>query len=179
MADDQSWKERGTGTLRVNVPKHSARDKARLVMRADGVLRVILNVSLFKGMKCELHEKFVRIVAFEDAKPVHYAIKVSSTSSHTQPEMACTKTDPLHFVWLDEQPKQRSGPHGRARRIRTRTRRRRTGVIRSAIVAHISQFIHHAPPGFMRETWRSTSTPDGVTATDFTLWVGVALQQRQ
>lgn len=79
MADDQSWKERGTGTLRVNVPKHSARDKARLVMRADGVLRVILNVSLFKRMKCELHEKFVRIVAFEDAKPVHYAIKVSST----------------------------------------------------------------------------------------------------
>lgn len=79
MAEDQSWKERGTGTLRVNVPK-SASDKrpARLVMRADGVLRVILNVSLFKGMKCELQEKFVRIVAFEDAKPVHYAIKVRS-----------------------------------------------------------------------------------------------------
>ncbi|GAK68088.1 pH domain-like protein [Moesziomyces antarcticus] len=81
MADDQSWKERGTGTLRVNVPKHSARDKARLVMRADGVLRVILNVSLFKGMKCELHEKFVRIVAFEDAKPVHYAIKMSNPNN--------------------------------------------------------------------------------------------------
>lgn len=78
MAEDQSWKERGTGTLRVNVPKRSSDKRpARLVMRADGVLRVILNVSLFKGMKCELQEKFVRIVAFEDAKPVHYAIKVS------------------------------------------------------------------------------------------------------
>lgn len=79
MAEDQSWKERGTGTLRVNVPKKSSDKRpARLVMRADGVLRVILNVSLFKGMKCELQEKFVRIVAFEDAKPVHYAIKVRS-----------------------------------------------------------------------------------------------------
>lgn len=77
MAEDQSWKERGTGTLRVNVPKSSSdKQSARLVMRADGVLRVILNVSLFKGMKCELQEKFVRIVAFEEAKPVHYAIKV-------------------------------------------------------------------------------------------------------
>ncbi len=78
MADDQSWKERGTGTLRVNVPKRSSDKRAaRLVMRADGVLRVILNVSLFKGMKCELQEKFVRIIAFEDGKPVPYAIRVS------------------------------------------------------------------------------------------------------
>lgn len=79
MAEDQSWKERGTGTLRVNIPKTSSEKRpARLVMRADGILRVILNVPLFKGMKCELHEKFVRIVALEDSKPVHYAIKVSS-----------------------------------------------------------------------------------------------------
>ncbi|SPO29494.1 related to YRB2 - Ran-GTPase-binding protein involved in nuclear protein export [Ustilago trichophora] len=82
MAEDQSWKERGTGTLRVNVPKKSSDKRpARLVMRADGVLRVILNVSLFKGMKCELQEKFVRIVAFEDAKPVHYAIKLSNPNN--------------------------------------------------------------------------------------------------
>lgn len=86
MAEDQSWRERGTGTLRVNVPKKSSDKRpARLVMRADGVLRVILNVALFKGMKCELQEKFVRIVAFEDAKPVHYAIKVRHHSLHRHP----------------------------------------------------------------------------------------------
>ncbi|PWY97232.1 PH domain-like protein, partial [Testicularia cyperi] len=82
MSEDQSWKERGTGTLRVNVPKTSTgKRSARLVMRADGILRVILNVSLFQGMKCELAEKFVRIVAFEDAKPVHYAIKMSNPNN--------------------------------------------------------------------------------------------------
>lgn len=78
---DQSWKERGTGTLRVNVPKGGRRASARIVMRADGILRVILNVHLFKGMKCELAEKFIRIVAFEDNKPVHYAIKVSNPNN--------------------------------------------------------------------------------------------------
>ncbi|KAF6767654.1 Ran binding domain protein [Kalmanozyma brasiliensis GHG001] len=82
MAEDQSWKERGTGTLRVNIPKKSSDKRlARLVMRADGILRVILNVPLFQGMKCELHEKFVRIVALEDTKPVHYAIKLSNPNN--------------------------------------------------------------------------------------------------
>lgn len=91
MAPDQSWKERGTGTLRVNVPKSPADKRAaRLVMRADGILRVILNVALFKGMKCELHEKFVRIVALEDTKPVHYAIKVG-TSPNFSSRNACRR----------------------------------------------------------------------------------------
>ena len=53
------------------------------VMRADGILRVILNVSLFKGMKCELQENFVRIVALDDGRPVHYAIKVSQVHGQT------------------------------------------------------------------------------------------------
>ena len=98
MAEDQSWKERGTGTLRVNIPKKpSDKRPARLVMRADGVLRVILNVSLFKGMKCELHEKFVRIIAFEDAKAVHYAIKVCDIRPTLAPHKALKKaTDTFH-----------------------------------------------------------------------------------
>lgn len=48
-------------------------------MRADGVLKVILNVALFNGMNVErAQEKFVRLVAFEgpDHIPVHLAIKV-------------------------------------------------------------------------------------------------------
>ncbi|EPQ31414.1 uncharacterized protein PFL1_00749 [Pseudozyma flocculosa PF-1] len=82
MADDQSWKERGTGTIRVNVPKsRDGKHSARLVMRADGILRLILNVSLFPGMKCELQEKFVRIVAFEDGNLAHFAIKMSNPTN--------------------------------------------------------------------------------------------------
>lgn len=47
-------------------------------MRSEGVLRLILNIKLFKGMKVNLEqEKFLRLVAFEDEKPVHYAIRVS------------------------------------------------------------------------------------------------------
>jgi Ran-binding protein 3 len=48
------------------------------VMRSEGVLRLILNINLFKGMKIDLEqEKFLRIVALEDEKLVHFAIKVS------------------------------------------------------------------------------------------------------
>ena len=48
-------------------------------MRADGVLKVILNVALFHGMSVERsQERFVRIVAFEgnDQIPAHLAVKV-------------------------------------------------------------------------------------------------------
>lgn len=47
-------------------------------MRSEGVLRLILNISLFKGMKINLEQdKFLRIVALEDGRLVHFAIKVS------------------------------------------------------------------------------------------------------
>jgi len=48
-------------------------------MRADNVLRVILNVTLFHGMNVERsQDKFVRLFAFEGngASLVHLAIKV-------------------------------------------------------------------------------------------------------
>ncbi|KAL4785140.1 hypothetical protein BJX76DRAFT_347201 [Aspergillus varians] len=51
---DKEWKERGIGNFKVNVKvTDGAEDKksARMVMRADGVLRVMLNTALFKGMK--------------------------------------------------------------------------------------------------------------------------------
>lgn len=42
------------------------------------MLRLILNINLFKGMKIHLEQdKFLRIVAFEEEKLVHFAIKVS------------------------------------------------------------------------------------------------------
>lgn len=96
MAEDKNWKERGTGTVRCNIAKDSG-GGARLgecdcgmgegrlpsdgcisVMRSEGVLRLILNINLFKGMKINLEQdKFLRIVALEDGKLVHFAIKVS------------------------------------------------------------------------------------------------------
>lgn len=65
-----NWKERGTGTLRINTKKTDGTSATRLIMRADSVFRVILNVPLFPGMKVWImQEKFVRFAAFEQADP--------------------------------------------------------------------------------------------------------------
>ena len=78
MASDQSWKERGMGVLKINVST-AAEAPARLVMRADGVLRVILNVVLFPGMLCEQEqEKYIRIVAMEAEGLSHFAIRFAN-----------------------------------------------------------------------------------------------------
>ncbi|KZV56087.1 hypothetical protein F511_06104 [Dorcoceras hygrometricum] len=45
-----SWKERGKGELKVNVSKSEA-GKARLIMRAKGNYRLILNASLYPDLK--------------------------------------------------------------------------------------------------------------------------------
>ncbi|KAE8231624.1 hypothetical protein CF326_g3359 [Tilletia indica] len=95
-AGSQNWKERGTGTIKCNVPNEArgglfgagrgaaepgvgkARSPPRLVMRTEGVLRLILNVILFPGMSVELaQEKFVRFIAFEDGNLVHFAVRMA------------------------------------------------------------------------------------------------------
>lgn len=96
---EQGWKERGVGTLHVNTTKAESGDKSnsgstaegaksRLVMRSDGLLRVVLNVPLHKnfevmsGMKSSLQsEKFVRISHIEDAKPVQYALRTNNADT--------------------------------------------------------------------------------------------------
>lgn len=50
-------------------------------MRADGVLRLILNVALFPGMSCERQDKWVRFSAFEDAQLSHLAVRAGSVKS--------------------------------------------------------------------------------------------------
>ncbi|RHZ85854.1 hypothetical protein Glove_59g73 [Diversispora epigaea] len=77
---DGQWKERGVGTLRLNYSKNNE-TVPRLVMRADNVLRVILNIALFTGMHVEKQEKFVKLSAFEGSKLVHLAIKVSNPNA--------------------------------------------------------------------------------------------------
>lgn len=81
------WKERGTGTLRLNCDTESK--KPRLVMRSDGALRVILNQALvkgrteiFKGMPSSLaSEKFTRLNGIEDSKPHQYALKTNQDNA--------------------------------------------------------------------------------------------------
>ena len=48
------------------------------VMRADGVLRLLMNASLFAGMVCDIGQdpKFIKISTFEEGAFVHHAIKV-------------------------------------------------------------------------------------------------------
>ncbi|RSH92418.1 hypothetical protein EHS25_008833 [Saitozyma podzolica] len=51
MQSDGGWRERGVGALKLNVRRSDGLG-ARLVMRAEGVLRLVLNVSLYVGMTC-------------------------------------------------------------------------------------------------------------------------------
>ncbi|EFP78200.1 uncharacterized protein PGTG_04156 [Puccinia graminis f. sp. tritici CRL 75-36-700-3] len=48
LGEDQSWRERGTGGLRLLRTKEEPY-RYRLIMRADAVLRVLLNVPIFHG----------------------------------------------------------------------------------------------------------------------------------
>ncbi|RHZ87836.1 hypothetical protein Glove_29g167 [Diversispora epigaea] len=78
---DGQWKERGVGTLRLNYPRNNKKSP-RLVMRADNVLKVILNIALFRGMHVERsQEKFVKLFAYEGSKLVHLAIKLSNPNA--------------------------------------------------------------------------------------------------
>ena len=46
-------------------------------MRAEGVLRLILNVAMFPGMSFEVTDKYVRTVVFEDGQSRSLLIRVS------------------------------------------------------------------------------------------------------
>lgn len=84
----EGWRERGVGTLHVNTTQES---RSRLVMRADGVLKVILNLPLLSGF--EVHsgmnsslsgEKFVRVNCIQENKPLQYALRTSNAEISKQ-----------------------------------------------------------------------------------------------
>ncbi|CDH58010.1 hypothetical protein RO3G_16054 [Lichtheimia corymbifera JMRC:FSU:9682] len=86
-----NWKERGAGTMRINTKETaSGTQQTRIVMRADTVFRVILNLPMFEGMKfLIMQDKFVRFAGFEtvvkdDGKSetnlVNYALRVANPS---------------------------------------------------------------------------------------------------
>ncbi|KAF9985599.1 hypothetical protein BGZ75_002746 [Mortierella antarctica] len=75
-----SWKERGKGTFKVNVGRRDTK-VARLVMRTDGVLRLILNVAIFPDMNVVITgEKYVRFIGIEEGKPIPFLLKVKDAT---------------------------------------------------------------------------------------------------
>ncbi|KAF8902396.1 hypothetical protein CPB84DRAFT_1908080 [Gymnopilus junonius] len=77
--DGMQWRERGTGTLRLNVDEIDS-SGPRLVMRKDAVHTLLLNVTLFAGMHCVLSQdpRYVMFSAIEDGVTTTYNLKVSN-----------------------------------------------------------------------------------------------------
>ncbi|KAF9474818.1 hypothetical protein BDN70DRAFT_884420 [Pholiota conissans] len=77
--DENAWKERGTGLLRLNV-KIDDGTGARLLMRKDAVHTLLLNVILFPGMRCSLAQdpRYIRFSAIENGVTKTYNLKVSN-----------------------------------------------------------------------------------------------------
>ncbi|KAG7868843.1 hypothetical protein KL918_001486 [Ogataea parapolymorpha] len=88
----EGWKEKGVGILKVNKFINPIKHyHARLVMRQDGILKLILNVPIvkgvevFKGMASSLNsDKFIRVQVVEDSKPVQYAFKIGMVENSSK-----------------------------------------------------------------------------------------------
>lgn len=99
--ENKQWKERGRGTLKLNrsIPfavtvgegeedpeaggGTKQKDSARLIMRTEGTYLVVLNVSIYKGMKFggDINggvpaTNQLQFMTLENGKPVNMIIKV-------------------------------------------------------------------------------------------------------
>ena len=86
--DDKKWKERGAGTFKVNTNTDSDGNlSGRMIMRADGALRVMLNSAIFVGMNHgdtqgkKPATKDIYLASNEDGKVGHLLLRVSLLSS--------------------------------------------------------------------------------------------------
>ncbi|OAX43301.1 hypothetical protein K503DRAFT_765967 [Rhizopogon vinicolor AM-OR11-026] len=79
LCSQNQWKERGTGLLKLNV-RRSDGGGARLLMRKEAVYTVMLNVTLFSGMKCFIAQdpRYIRFSVIEDGATTHYNLRVSN-----------------------------------------------------------------------------------------------------
>ncbi|EMD39314.1 hypothetical protein CERSUDRAFT_112956 [Gelatoporia subvermispora B] len=79
LSEQNAWKERGTGTLRLNVRRDDGTG-ARLVMRKEAVYTVLLNAPLFRGMRCFLAQdpRYLRFSVLESGTATHYNLRVSN-----------------------------------------------------------------------------------------------------
>ncbi|KAI9141113.1 hypothetical protein BKA69DRAFT_1076121, partial [Paraphysoderma sedebokerense] len=83
LDDNKVWKERGIGTVKVNVENDDSTSRAkkvraRIVMRSDAVHHLLLNAPLFYGMSLNIDKnKFTVPCIDEDRKIIFYALKVN------------------------------------------------------------------------------------------------------
>lgn len=85
LEGEKVWKERGCGVVKVNKSTQGSKTKYRLLMRADGVLTVALNLPLvkntqvFKGFQNTMNpEKFLRIAGVEQGRAHQFALRFGS-----------------------------------------------------------------------------------------------------
>ncbi|KAG0378148.1 hypothetical protein BGX24_004613 [Mortierella sp. AD032] len=77
----KTWKERGKGTFKVNVGRRDTK-VARLVMRTDGVLRLILNITIFPEMNISISgDKYIYFMGIEEGKPISFLLKVKDAAT--------------------------------------------------------------------------------------------------
>ncbi|TBU22458.1 hypothetical protein BD311DRAFT_705467 [Dichomitus squalens] len=79
LSEQNQWKERGTGMLRLNVRTEDG-GGARLIMRKEAVYTVLLNATLFKGMRCFAAQdpRYIRFSVIEHNVTTHYNLRVSN-----------------------------------------------------------------------------------------------------
>ncbi|KAI9892289.1 MAG: hypothetical protein M1814_001748 [Vezdaea aestivalis] len=84
--ETKGWKERGVGSLKVNAPGYTSifqePSKPRIIMRSDGVMKVLLNAPLSKEMKPEVtsnQPNVVSMLIFEDGKPLSVKLRINSS----------------------------------------------------------------------------------------------------
>ncbi|EDR13928.1 uncharacterized protein LACBIDRAFT_305140 [Laccaria bicolor S238N-H82] len=79
LVGGNTWKERGTGLLKLNVKRDDGTG-ARLVMRKEAVYTLLLNVTLFSGMRCSLAQdpRYLRFSIIEAGATTHYNLRVSN-----------------------------------------------------------------------------------------------------
>ncbi|KAI5955903.1 hypothetical protein KGF54_001405 [Candida jiufengensis] len=81
---EEGWKERGIGPLHLN-QSTITQNQIRLVMRSQGLLKVILNykiqkdTEILKGLEASLNPgKYLRLNSISDGKPIQYLLKFSN-----------------------------------------------------------------------------------------------------
>jgi len=80
LSDQNQWREKGTGIIKLNL-RRSDGGGARLVMRKDAVYTVILNATLFKGMRCSYasqDHRYLRFSTFENGCATHYNLRLAN-----------------------------------------------------------------------------------------------------
>ncbi|KAF9893874.1 hypothetical protein FE257_010044 [Aspergillus nanangensis] len=84
---DKEWRERGVGTFKINVRIEAGKENkkaARMIMRADGVLRVMLNTPFFKGMTVgdaagnEPKSKQIHLASLENGRSIPCLLRMGS-----------------------------------------------------------------------------------------------------